>query len=512
MGGRIRLPYICVKQTQINMNSLFYTDGYKTGHHQQYPLGTEEVYSNWTARSNRYAPEGIEKVLSFGQQWAITQLHEQFQTNFFQRPKKEVCKEMKEELSLYLNQDYEVSHFEELHDLGYLPIRVKAITEGEEVDFRIPLLSIVNTKKEFYWITNYLETALSALLWQPMTSASLALLYRRILFDWARKTDPYNIEFIDFQGHDFSMRGMGGIEAATASGMGHAAVFKGSDTLPVIPAMRKYYGAKGFVIGSVNATEHSVMCAGSEEGELQTFKRLLRTYPEGILSIVSDTWDLWRVLEDYLPKLKQDILSRPGKLVLRPDSGNPADILCGTQAEIGANLAVEKGVIEILWDLFGGQINNAGYRVLNPKIGAIYGDSISPEIAEDICKRLAAKGFASTNVVLGIGSFTYQFKTRDTFGFAMKATSVKVNGVRRSIFKNPVTDNGIKRSAFGLLRVEKGKNGYKMLQNVSEEMEQGGELRLIYEDGNFFNRTSLEEIRDRINHQIEKENVRLEKV
>ncbi|AGC75774.1 nicotinamide phosphoribosyltransferase [Nonlabens dokdonensis] len=482
------------------MNGLLLTDGYKTGHHLQYPNGTEEVYSNWTSRSNKYAPDGCEKVVSFGQQYVIQWLHDYFETHFFSLPKEKVCHEIEEELSLYLGTAYDASHYRALHDLGYLPIRVKSLPEGEEVAIRIPMLTMVNTHKEFYWVTNFLETILSSMLWQPMTSASIALLYKRIFKKWALKTDLENLSFIDFQGHDFSMRGMGGLQSALSSGMGHAAVFLGSDTLPVISGMRKYYNAQGFVIGSVNATEHSVMCAGTKDDEIGTFRNLINTYPTGILSVVSDTWDLWKVMTSYLPILKEEIMSRDGKLVIRPDSGDPTDIICGTNSKIGRSSPQEKGVVELLWETFGGNTNNQGFKVLDPHIGAIYGDSITTERAENICQRLYDKGFASTNVVLGIGSFTYQFKTRDTFGFAMKATSVVVNGERREIFKDPITDDGVKKSAKGLVKVIKENKEYILADEVSEEEEKEGALKIIYEDGRFRESVTLQQIRERINN------------
>ena len=485
-----------------DMNALLLTDGYKTGHHQQYPKGTEEVYSNWTPRSNAYAPKGCDKVVSFGQQYVFKWLHNYFHDNFFSKPKAEVCNELKEELSLYLGVDYDVTHYEELHDLQYLPIKVKSLPEGVEVPIRVPMLTVVNTDKKFFWITNFLETILSTMLWQPMTSASIALRYKRIFKEWVLKTDKENIAFIDFQGHDFSMRGMGGLQSAIASGMGHGAVFLGSDTLPVISSFRKYYNAEGFVVGSVNATEHSVMCAGTKDDEIGTFKTLMETYPSGILSVVSDTWDLWKVLTQYLPQLKEEVLSRDGKLVIRPDSGDPVAIICGESHTLGANTPQEKGVVELLWDIFGGTTNAQGYKVLDSHIGAIYGDSITTERAEHICQRLSDKGFATTNVVLGIGSFTYQFNTRDTFGFAMKATSVVVNGERRQIFKDPITDDGIKKSAKGLVKVEVVNNEYVLVDQITPEEENEGELQVIYEDGEFVNQITLQEIRAKINGSI----------
>ena len=239
-------------------------------------------------------------------------------------------------------------------------------------------------------------------------------------------------------------------------------------------------------------------------GEFEYFKQLLHTYPTGILSIVSDTFNLWQVLTDFLPRLKEEILSRDGKLVIRPDSGNPVDIVCGDITIAVENGGVEtpasKGVIELLWDVFGGTVNEQGYKVLDSHIGAIYGDSITIDRAEEICARLEAKGFASTNIVLGVGSFTYQFNTRDTFGFAMKATYVEVNGEGREIFKDPITDDGMKKSATGLLYVGKGDvNGeLKLFDRVTWETEAKGQLQTLYLDGNFENPTSLTEIKNRL--------------
>jgi nicotinamide phosphoribosyltransferase len=311
-------------------------------------------------------------------------------------------------------------------------------------------------------------------------------------------------------------------------------------------------------------------------------QHLLETYPTGILSMVSDGFNLWDICTKYLVKYKQDILSRDGKLVIRPDSGNPVDILCGENIESFDNLEdakddfnddlyenqvhgerhyeipetrlvrvgdkfyqlnadtdwnrydkqyyfiesidiqatpidVEpkhKGVIELLWDVFGGTINEQGYKVLDPHIGAIYGDSITINRADEICERLEKKGFASTNVTLGLGSFNYQYNTRDTFGFAMKATYVELEVpmhgelsdqnlntkiIGREIFKNPVTDDGTKKSATGLLCVTyDNENGYMLADKVTWDGEANGVLKTIYKEGSMFNQTTLTEIRNKL--------------
>lgn len=465
-----------------------------------YPKGTTKVYSNYTCRSTKRMHKDAQDVVVFGIQYTFKYIQDLWQENFFDMPKSIVCAEAKKHLSQYLGTDYDVSHFEALYDLQYLPIKVKALEEGTIIKEGIPLFTIVNTHPDFYWLTNFLETMISTLVWRPVHSASLAYAYKKLLLKYAKETDNANLWFVDFQAHDFSFRGMQSPEAAISSGLGFATSFKGSDTVPVLQASNYYYKATDSIY-SVNATEHSVMCAGSKDSEIETFKRLLKTFPKGILSIVSDTWNLWKVCTEYLPILKDEILARNGKLVIRPDSGDPVDIICGNRNDIDRDYIgspEQKGVIELLWDVFGGTINEQGYKVLDSHIGAIYGDSITLERAEQICERLKAKGFASTNIVFGVGSYSMGYATRDNQGGAVKSTYVEINGEAIEIFKNPVTDDGTKKSAKGLLSVFKNENGYYLKDQCDTYSEATGALQTIYENGHFSNIISLEEIRENI--------------
>lgn len=482
------------------MNPLLLTDGYKLDHRRQYPEGTTLVYSNWTPRKSRF--ENIDSVVLFGLQYFIKKyLLEEFETNFFKKPKAEVVAKYARRINNYLGENLiGTAHIEALHDLGYIPMVFKALPEGAQVPLRVPMFTMYNTKSEFFWLTNYFETLLSAVIWMPCNSATLAKQYRQILDRYANETSSLP-EFVDWQGHDFSMRGMAGIDASLTSAAAHLLSFTGTDTVPAIDFLEEYYNANSdteLIGGSVAATEHSVMCMGTANGEFETFQRLIQeVYPSGIVSIVSDTWDLWQVLTDYLPRLKETILGRNGKVVIRPDSGDPVDIICGNAH--GKDENERKGVIELLWDVFGGTVNAKGYKELPPQIGAIYGDSINLERATQICERLKLKGFASTNVVLGIGSFTYQYNTRDTFGFAMKATYGEVNGEGRAIFKDPITDDGTKKSAKGLLQVFKDTNGqYQLKDQCTWQEEAQGELREVFRDGKLLIDQSLSEIRARL--------------
>ncbi len=493
------------------MNPLLLTDGYKLDHRRQYPDGTTLVYSNWTPRKSRI--DGIEKVVFFGLQYFLKEyVQTQFQTDFFDRPKEEVLAEYAARVNAYLGPNQVgTDHIAALHDLGYVPMSFKALPEGVSVPIRVPMFTMVNTLPEFFWLTNYFETLLSAVVWLPCNSATIAKQYRQILDAAAAKTSSAP-DFVDWQGHDFSMRGMGGIEAGLSSSAGHLLSFSGSDTIPAVDWLEKYYNADAqneLVAGSVAATEHSVMSMGKKDSELETFRRLVtEVYPAGIVSIVSDTWDLWQVLTEYLPKLKGEILARDGKVVIRPDSGDPVDIICGTLepalsvAERTKTDNERKGVIELLWNVFGGTTNDKGYKELDPHIGAIYGDSITLDRANQICERLAAKGFASTNVVLGVGSFTYQYNTRDTFGFAMKATYGEVDGEGRAIYKDPVTDDGTKKSARGLVRIEKEDGEYVLHDEQTWAQEAGGELKEVWRDGKLLVDHTLSDIRARVREKV----------
>lgn len=481
------------------MNTLLYTDGYKVDHRRQYPNETTLVYSNWTPRKSRI--EGIDSVVFFGLQYFIKRyIIEDFEKNFFSQPKAEVCKRYSRRIDNYLGPNsVGIKHIEELHDLGYIPMVFKALPEGVSVPIRVPMFTMYNTIPKFFWLTNYFETLLSTTVWMPCNSATIAKQYRQILDKYARETSSVP-EFVDWQGHDFSMRGMAGLEAALMSASGHLLSFTGSDTIPAIDFLETYYNADSdneLVGGSVAATEHSVMCMGTNSGEQETFERLItEVYPNGIVSIVSDTWDLWKVLTEYLPNLKEQVLARDGKVVIRPDSGDPVDIICGNPN--GKSEAEKKGVIELLWDIFGGSTNDKGFKELDSHIGAIYGDSITLERAANMCERLKAKGYASTNVVLGVGSFTYQYNTRDTFGFAMKATYGEVAGEGREIFKDPITDDGTKKSAKGLIKIVLENGEYKMIDQATWEQEKEGELKEVFRDGKLIVDQKLSDIRARV--------------
>lgn len=489
-------------------------DGYKVDHRSQYPVGTQKVYSNLTARSTRLFNSPLGKITNtvfYGLQGFVKDyLIDAWNKGFFNRPKDEVVKEYQRRMDAYLGTGaISTDHIAALHDLGYLPIKINALPEGSLVTENVPYLTIENTCSEFFWLTNYLETVMSTELWKPITTATTAFEFRKILNKYVELTGS-NKDFMNWQLHDFSMRGMSGVNDSASSGSAHLAVGNfGTDTLPAIEYLETFYNAditKELVGGSVPATEHSVMCMGTEDGEYNTFKRLItEVYPSGVVSIVSDTWDYWNVITVTAPALKEEILSRKpnaiglAKVVFRPDSGDPANIICGDPtAEVGT--PQYKGSIECLWDTFGGTVNDKGFKTLNQRVGLIYGDSITLERANDILQRLADKGFAADNIVFGVGSFSYQYVTRDTLGMAVKATYGIVNGEDRSIAKNPKTGSG-KKSAKGLLNVV-GTNGNYSLEQEAQVDNESGNMNTVFLNGELVHEVSLSAIRERVNAML----------
>lgn len=313
-------------------------DSYKVGHPFQYPPKTQMVYSNFTCRGSRI--KGVDETVFFGlQYYMLKYLTDDWNKDFFDQPKEDVIARYKRRMDTHLGPDsITVTHLEKLHDLGYMPISIRALPEGTIVPIRVPMLTIRNLDgqiltnrdgtqingDEFFWVTNMLETSLSNSIWFPIVNATKALNNRKIIEKWADKTCMTR-DFVPFQNHDFSMRGHQCMEAAAISGAAHILSSVGSDTISGIDFLESYYQAdasKEMISVSVPATEHSVMCAGGShpDEEQETFRRLIQDqYPSGIVSIVSDTWDLWNVTDVILPNLKDIIMQRNGKVVCRPD-------------------------------------------------------------------------------------------------------------------------------------------------------------------------------------------------
>lgn len=496
-------------------------DVYKEFHVHAIHPNVTHMYANYTSRNGKHSNIPNNKTVAWlgNQRFMMSYLVKEWNETFFHLPKYKAIQRHKLVMSSMVGYEVNVEYLEKLHDLGYLPLRIKSLPEGSMVPYQVAPMTITNTVAGFAWLPLMIETVMSCENWFIQTSATTASAYYRNFKEAFEETGG-PMELLPFMGHDFSMRGLPGREAAGTSGLGHLlAGFAGTDTVPAVLQAMEYYGAdveKELVGASVNATEHSVTCSWMEEGEI-AFIRYMMEGPakEGILSVVSDTWDFWRLVTEYLPILKDEIIARNGKVVIRPDSGDPVEILCGTGGTKLDNglyrvfngnpdepnttwKDVEeheaKGLVECLWDIFGGTVTDKGYKLLDEHIGAIYGDAITLKRQEQILSRLMAKGFVPS-VVLGIGSYSYQYVTRDTHGSAVKATNMIKNGKHVAIFKDPKTDSK-KKSAKGLLRVEKENGKFVMYDEQTVEQEKQGLLETVFLDGEITKFTTLAEVRE----------------
>ena len=507
------------------VNAMLLTDGYKLGHKIMYPENMTKLYSNITPRGAKYMPDATEGAVVFGIQYFIKKyLIDGFKKNFFDLPEDTIVKLYHEFLVSYLGKETAdmigVEHVRELHKLGYFPIRIKALPEGAYCPIGVPYMTITNTNPKFAWLTNYIESITSNVIWHPVTAATIADIFKRELIRHAIKTGFYNPDDtsnINFLCHDFSMRGMSSLESTIECGMAWLTSFCGSESVPAIVSLPYFYPVKDktTIAGTIPASEHSVECTNAfyqEDGcnedpitpeDIKYFERMLNKFKDGFISIVADGFDYWHFLTKIVPQYKDQIMQRNGRVVIRPDSGDPVKIICGDpEAE---DPFVRMGSYEFLWNTFGGTFNEKGYKVLDSHIGMIYGDSINVKRQKEIYKRLEEKGFAATNLCLGCGSFSISMVSRDSLGQAMKATYFEVtdkngNVTGMPIYKDPKTVCGTpKKSHKGLLCVlyDPSEQKYVVEDNCTPEQEAEGYLVTVFENGKHTKEYTFDEIRAR---------------
>lgn len=487
------------------INPLLLLDYYKTTHHEQYPKGLTRLVSYFTPRISRLPGEN--EVVFFGlQAFLKTYLQDYMQKNFFDLPLEEVMQSYSRVLDNTLGEDaYDKQKIADLHNLGYLPLRIRAIAEGSWVPMQVPCIEIANTHPDFAWLVNTIESLMSAEMWHPMVSATVGALYRDIV------DKAYNISVDDDTPHaralsDFSFRGQESLQSAMKSSAGFCLSFLNTATVPAINFLEQNYFCdcrnEDVAFGLIS-TEHSVMCSNYaiDGNEFDFVRRLLtEIYPNHSFAMVSDSYDYWNMVDEILPLLKSEILSHNGTLFVRGDSGDPVDIVTQT--------------VPRLWKTFGGTVNAKGYRVLDSHIRVSYGDSITLTRAREIYRRLIADGFAANNVSLGVGSFSMQCMegtdgtlypfTRDTFGIAVKSTYGEVGDRKFPIFKSPKTDTGhFKKSQYGMCRVfqsDSGKLTYEDGYDFDHADEDRNLLQTAFENGTLYNVQSLSDVRNMLHN------------
>lgn len=464
-------------------NIFLATDVYKMGHMEQYPKGTTKVYSYLTTRSGKV----MDAVMFYGLQYYIkkylTVVPTQAMVDEFLEYRKNI-------LGVEASADIKVK-LNGLVQLGYIPLEIKAVEEGTVLPVKNVLMTITNTHPDYYWVVGFFESLLLKV-WNTSTVASFDKKLKNLCAKFADATSDDH-GHVPFQVHDFGYRGCSSEETAASSGSAHLINFLGTDTIPAIKFVKEYYKATEPIGLSVPATEHSVMCAFGENNELDAFKNLLQLYPTGIVSVVSDTYNLWNVLTNFADELKDQILARDGKIVFRPDSGNPEFIICGDPGA-PAGSPENLGALRLLDMKFGSSMNSKGYKVLNPKVGLIYGDAMYYERFEKILNNLQEMGYASSNLVVGIGGLLLQQHTRDELGFAIKATYAEVNGEVRELMKDPITDHG-KKSHKGLIKLTKENGQFITKDQQTWDQERTGLLETVFYNGFLVKELTFDQIR-----------------
>lgn len=500
------------------INPMLMCDFYKTVHSDMIPAGMTKSMSYYTPRMTRI--KRWDKVVNFGLQMFIKSfLIETFNNDFFGKSEDAVVRDFERVLNASLGKGiYNSEKIRKLHQLGYLPIEIIALPEGTMVPIHVPVFGITNTHKDFAWLPQALESLISAEIWYPQITATVGNTYRQIVNKYYALTCDDDVKRSKALG-SFDFRGDAGLDAALKAAAGWCMSFENTATVPAIPYLEKMFCCncenEPVAFGAVS-TEHFVMCSNyAVDGDEITFLRRMLTelYPNTSFSAVLDSYDYWNIIDNVLPQLRDEIMAHSGCMLVRGDSGDCVDV-------------VTKTVFK-LWDMFGGTINSKGYKVLTPKIKAIYGDSITIQRCEEIYKILEENGFACSNVALGVGSFSMHCIeeeddvtitdkygryvtgkatvlkpfTRDTFGCAIKACYAEIDGKEYPIFKEPKGES-FKKSQRGLCYVYRDENGELAYKDgyVGSDIPDGNLLQPIFRDGEILKDYTLAEVRNNLNN------------
>lgn len=450
-------------------NIILLTDSYKLSHYKQYPAGTSQIYSYFESRGGEF-----EGVTFFGLQYLLKEYLEGqvvTQEKIDRADKIYAAHFGTEKLFNKAGWEY-ILH---THN-GHLPIRIKAVAEGTVIPTHNVMLTIENTDPNCFWLTNFLETLLLQL-WYPCTVATISREVKDLITKYLNETgDPRTI---DFKLHDFGFRGVSSVQSAGIGGAAHLINFMGTDTVAALTFIQEYYTPDGMFGFSIPAAEHSTITSWGRDNETDAYRNMLQQYPEGLVAVVSDSYDIYNACEHIWGEvLKDEILQRNGTLVVRPDSGEPKDVVLKCT--------------QILGEKIGFTVNEKGYKVLNPKIRIIQGDGVNYESIGEILEHLKNHGWSADNVAFGMGGALLQKVHRDTQKFAFKCSCATVNGEDRDVYKDPATDHG-KKSKRGRLKLVKENEIYitKALNDDGEDI-----LQTVFENGKILIEIDFQGVKD----------------
>lgn len=393
---------------------LYQTDGYKPSHWKQYPPGTEYVHSYFESRGGPFA-----ETVHFGLQYII----EKHLENPRLSPG-EIMNAYK-----FYNEYYgsDIFHYHGwMHVFqehrGQLPLKINSVPEGSIWKPHTALFTIENTCPECFWLPGWVETALVRT-WYPSIVATQSREAKKTIKSYLDETgDP---SLLSFKLHDFGFRGVSSAESAGIGGAAHLVNFSGTDTIAGIIVAQDYYRSNKMLGNSVPAAEHSTITSWGKEHEVDAFRNMLEQFPEGIVAVVSDSYDIYHAVSQYWGKeLKDQVLNRNGTVVVRPDSGDPAVVVCR--------------VIQGLMDAFGYTTNEKGFKVLPPQIRVIQGDGINLRSINSILFEMKYHGFSADNITFGMGGALLQKVDRDIMNYALKCSLIVINGEEVPVSKAPI--------------------------------------------------------------------------
>ena len=376
---------------------------------------------------------------------------------------------------------------------GNLPVKIKAVPEGTTVPTSNVLLTIENTDPEVPWLTNYLESILLQI-WYPITVGTLSREVKKVLINYLKKSTSYDnseiSQIAQFMLHDFGFRGVSSVESSGLGASAHLINFRGTDTVTGILFGQQYYKTRNMLGFSIPASEHSTITSWGEPFEVKAFENMLDQFTTGLVACVSDSFDIIRACRDYWgTTLREKILNRDGRLVIRPDSGDPKQTL--------------KQIFHVLWDKFGGTINDKGFKVLDPHVRVIQGDGVNYESISEILDMMIEEGFAAENIAFGMGGALLQKVDRDTQKFAIKCSSIVINGEEVNVQKNPIEINSqgervqsFKKSKTGNLKLIKDEKGQFQTIQKADSFEDDL-LVAVFENGNLLVDYTFDEIIER---------------
>ena len=473
-------------------NILLLTDSYKPTHWKQLPKGVTILRSYLESRGGKF-----DNTLFYGLQYIIK---EYLQGKVITLNKINRAK-------LFWDAHLGPGHFNMdgwLHILekhnGHLPVIIKAVPEGTVVPTGNVLLTIENTDPEVPWLTNYLESLLLQV-WYPITVGTLSREVKKVLVDYLVKTSDHDETgirgIVSFMLHDFGFRGASSVESAGIGASAHLINFRGTDTVEGILLAQEYYNTLDMLAFSIPASEHSTITSWSEPLEVKAFENMLDQFPTGLVACVSDSFDIIRACRDHWgTTLRDKILNRDGRLVIRPDSGDPVQTL--------------KQIFHILWDKFGGTINKKGFKVIDPHVRVIQGDGVNYDSIIEILDMMVEEGFAAENIAFGMGGALLQKVDRDTQKFAIKCSSIVINGEEVEVQKNPIEINekgervkSFKKSKAGRLKLVKNNGVFETIQHCQDFS--GDILVPIFENGHILKEWTFEEVRERAEVKIDVE-------